>query len=372
MNCIFDSFNKKEATANPFLQPNKNDPGKFTFPTGSALAQAVQAQGVSKAPTSGPSFSFSNTTSGVAGSAGSGFGGFGGSSTNFTSGSFGFGHPTQTPSFAPPTQQPRFGHPTQTPSFAPFFPTQQPQSLFPAQTQQTFFPSQQPQSLFPSSQSFLGVSGAGSSLASINTAPQQTSVKLTKYTSKITIEKVIALLSSEWYVKDEDITVISQLNPACDAKDVTKVAPIAAAVFVDETSIAPLTQLPKIHVKFLQELVQETVKTEEDVWERVIDLATSHGMYNIIKYINAVRPHKTLTIQQQQITPEIAFVLAVHAFVTNNDRPHEVMTVSKRYSKDVAKLAADMCMASYGLSWILKTQTQDYIRKHRNTYILSC
>jgi len=197
-------------------------------------------------------------------------------------------------------------------------------------------------------------------------------VKLTKYTSKITIEKVIALLSSEWYVKDEDITAISQLNPACDAKDVTKVAPLAAAVFVDETSIASLTQLPKIHVKFLQELVQETVKTEEDVWNRAIDLATSHGMYNIIQYINEVRPHKTLTIQQQRITPEIAFVLAVHAFVTNNNRPHEVMTVSKKYSKDVAKLAADMCMASYGLSWILETQTQDYIRKHRNTYILSC
>jgi hypothetical protein len=58
--------------------------------------------------------------------------------------------------------------------------------------------------------------------------------------------------------------------------------------------------------------------------------------------------------------------------VTNNDRPHEAMTVSKRYSKDVAKLTTDMCMASYGLSWILETQTSDYISKHRNTYILSC
>lgn len=200
-------------------------------------------------------------------------------------------------------------------------------------------------------------------------------MKLTKYTSKITTEKTLALLSSEWYVRNKDNTVISQLAPACDAKDVTKVAPLAVAAFVDKSVLEPLVQLPKIHVKFLQELVQETVKTEEDVWKCVTNLATAHGLYIIVQYINAVRPHKTVTIQQQQITPEIAFVLAVHAFVTNNDRPHDVMSVCKGY-KDAgnatAKLAADMCMASYGLSWILGTQTPDYISKHRNTYILSC
>lgn len=361
MNCIFDSFNKKEATANPFLQPNRNDPGKFTFPTGAALAQAAQFS-KGQAPQSGPSFSFgSNATSGTAG--------FSFTPSTTSTGSFGFGQTTQPTG---PTPTPFTQPPQQT-----FF--QSPQPLFPTQTPQTLFPSQQPQSLFPSSQSFLGVSGDGTSQAfasivSINTTPQQAAVKLTKYTSKITTEKTLALLSSEWYVKYEDITVISQLAPACDAKDVTKVAPLAVAAFVDESVLAPLVQLPKIHVKFLQELVQETVKTEEDVWKRVTSLATTHGLYNIVQYINAVRPHKTLTIQHQQITPEIAFVLAVHAFVTNNDRPHDVMSVCKGYKdagSTTAKLAADMCMASYGLSWILETQTPDYISKHRNTYILS-
>lgn len=344
MNCIFDSFNKKEATANPFLQPNKNDPGKFTFPTCSALAQAAQLSS-GQAAQSGPSFSFRTRTSGFAGFTPS-------STTTFS----GFGHTTRQ-------------------TGAPF-----------AQTpQQSLFPAQQPQSLFPSSQPFLGVRDGvaqiyGSYVGSnshmfntINTAPQQTSVRLTKHTPKITIEKVLALMSSEWYVKDEDITVVSQLAPACDPKDVTKVAPIAVAAFVDESALAPLVQLPKTHVKFLQELVQETVKTEEDVWKCVTNLATSHGLYNVVQYINAVRPHKTLTMQPQQINPEIAFVLAVHAFVTNNNRPHDVMTMCKGY-KDAAtmKLAADMCMASYGLSWILETQTPDYISKHRNTYTLSC
>jgi hypothetical protein len=268
MNCIFDSFNKKEAAANPFLQPSN-------FPTGTTLAQAVQFQYgvISKISLSGPSFLFD-----------------------------GFGT-------APPPQ----------------------------------------------------------------TLVKPSPVKLTKHTTKITTEKVLALLSSEWYVKDEDIISISQLAPEHDAKDVTKVAPLAVAAFVDESVMAQLTQLPKIHVRFLQELVQETDKTEEDVWKRVVGLAASHGMYKIVEYINAARSHETPpNIQHQQITPEIAFVLAVHAFVTNNDKPHEVMVVSKRYSEDVVKLAADMCMASYGLGWILGEQTQDYISKHRNTYILSC
>jgi hypothetical protein len=332
MNCIFDSFNKKEATANPFLQPNKNDPGKFTFPTGAALAQAAQAQ-QAQAPLSGPMFSFENSTAATFGFAGGSNGGLSTPTTEL----FGFGQPTQTPSFASTYQ------------------------LFPS-----LFPMQEPQS-------FLGVNGVGNlTFADINTTPQKTSVKLTKYTSKITIEKVLALLSSEWYVEDKNITRISQLNPACDVDDITKVAPLAAAAFVDKSVITSLGQLPKIHVRFLQELVQETVKTEDDVWQRVIDLATFYNMYSIIQVINAVRPHKMLTIQRRQITPEIAFVLAVHVFVTNNDRPHDVIVMSKRYSKDVVKLAVDMCMASYGLSWILETQTSEYISKHRNTYILSC
>lgn len=202
--------------------------------------------------------------------------------------------------------------------------------------------------------------------------PRQTSVRLTKYTPEITTEKVLALLSSEWYVRDEDITTVSQLNPSCDAKDVTKVAPLAVAAFVEEPVIESLAPLPKIHVKFLKELVRETIKTEEEAWKCATNLAYSHGLYTVAQYINAARSQKALVINNQQITPEMAIVLALHAFVTNNERPHQAMTISRRHSKETAKLVADMCMASYGLSWILETQTHDYINKHRNTYILSC
>jgi len=344
MNCIFDNFNKKEAT--PFLQPNRNDPGKFIFPTtGTALAQAVQA-------TSGSVFTFSQPQKDQP------------QKSLFTA---------NQPSLFP-AQQPQKS----------LFTANQP-SLFPAQQepQKSLFTANQP-SLFPAQKSLFTANQsslfpAQKSLFTANQpslflAPQPqkplTSVRLTKYTSNISTEKILALLSSEYYARDEDITAVTQLNPVWDTNDVLRVAPIAVAAFVDK-NVIPFAQLPKIHVKFLQDLVQETVNTEEDVWKLVIDLATSHGLLNIVNYINMVRPHKTLSIQQQHITSEIAFVLAVHAFVTNNDRPHDVMTVSKQYSKDTAKLAADMCMANYGLSWILKMQTSDYINKHKNTYIIS-
>ncbi len=349
----FDSFNKKEAAANPFLQG-----GVSKAPTSGA--QAVQG-GVSKAPMSG-------ATSGAPTPQQSLF-------------------PIQQPQSQFPSQQPQplllnplFPFPL-FPSQQPLFPTQtlpsqQPQPLFPTQTlpsrqpqflTQTLLPSQQPQSLFPT---FPTQTFPLQPQSSSQSSGQQTPVKLTKYTPKITTEKVLALLSSEWYVNDEDITVIPQLNPVCDAKDVTKVAPLAAAAFVDESVMVPLTQLAKIHVKFLQELVQETVETEKDVWNLAIYLTTSHEMYNMVQFINAVRPYRILIIQRHLITPEAAFVLAVHAFATNN-KPHDVMTASEKCSKDVAKLAADMCMASYGLRWILETQTQDYISKHGDTYILA-
>ena len=183
---------------------------------------------------------------------------------------------------------------------------------------------------------------------------------------------MLALLSSESYAKDEDLTGISQLNPVCDATDVTKVAPLAAAAFVDESVTVPLTQLAKVHVKFLQELVREKVKTEADVWNLAIDLSSSHDMYNMTRFINAARSHGRLTIQSHLITPEVAFVLALHAFATNDNKPRDAMIASEKHSSEVTKLAADMCMASYGLRWVLDDYTQDYISKHEDTYILSC
>ena len=174
MNCIFDSFNKEEATANPFLQSNRNDPGKFTFPSGATLAQAAQ---VSKGQhtSSGPTFSLFSTQ-----------------------------QPQQSLFSTQQPQQSLFS--PQQPQQSLFSPQQPQQSLFsPQQPQQSLFSPQQPQqSLFSTPQpqtSFLG----GSSLSAgrvesteqsnpLNLASQQMTVRLTKYTTKITIEKVIALV----------------------------------------------------------------------------------------------------------------------------------------------------------------------------------
>ena len=204
-------------------------------------------------------------------------------------------------------------------------------------------------------------------------------MRLANYT-QISIDKVLALLSSESYVYDENLTNVSQLNPSYDTNDITKIAQLAVAVFVTADAITPLAQLPKIHIKFLQALVQDNIKTEDDAWKCAIGLATSHGLSTLAQYIKSARPCKTIPIVNEQITPDIAFVLALHSFITNNNRPHDAMSMSKKHSeqskeqsKVVIKLTADMCMASYGLGWILETETQtsDYINKHMNTYILS-
>jgi len=324
MNCIFNSFDKK--TANPFLQANKNDPGKFMFPTSTELTQAAQF------PKQSRTFSFGNATSGS--------------------------QPQQfQPLFQPPQQpfQPLFQPPQQ--PFQPLFQPPQPfQPLFqPKQSEQT--------------ETFYKLFSDPLDGSHIN-AKQKIPVKITKFTSNIPIEKLLAILSSDSYVRDENITTVTQLNPGCDPNDITKVAPFAVAAFVDESVTIALTPLTKLHVKFLQELVQETPKNGDDVWNCATYLATTYGLHTVVHSINEARHLKSLIIQKQQISPEVAFVIALHAFATNDNKPHEVMSVSKLHSDTTAKLASDMCMASYGLSWILETQTLDYIRKHKDTYIL--
>jgi hypothetical protein len=309
--CIFETFNKKKAVANPFIKTSST-PGKYIFPnTGTGLAQAVQ---------------------------------------------YNLGKPTETLKF-------NIGGNGSTPqfNFAPLFtPTSQPLSTIPEVTNPKQI--QTSQSLFQKNQS-------PSPFDKLNNESQKIDIRLTKYTSDISIEKVIAVLSSEAYTLNEDLSVVSQLNPCINSADITKVAPLTIVSFVEDNVSMPM--LSKLHLDLLRILVVEKVTTEEDVWNFVYNKSVIYNLQTIIKYINVVKSINLLTQPEEyEITPEVAFVLALHAFITNNDRPY--LAVKVYSNKQVRKLTVDMCMASYGLTWVLDTQTQDYVRKHRNTYILSC
>ncbi len=326
MNCIFDNFNKKEAISNPFVS-NSTTPGKFIFPSkGTELAQAIQHQQHPKP------FLFGDDSSTT------------------------FGQPaTSFPPFLPPaTSFPPCIPQTHTrlTSFPPFLPP--PQSFFPLVTQKPLFQE----------------TTLSTTFNRLNSSLQRIPVRVTKYVGHVSLDKILAVLSSYSYVVDENMTTVSQLAPQCDYNDIAKVAPLAIVSFIED--LQPLQPLQKLHVNFLKELIKESLTTEDHVWNYVEQMATSGGLVNIVQYINAVRPHKILNLPKDQSSnSEIAFVLALHSFATHNNRPHEAMANGKNYSKVVAKLVADMCMASYGLSWVLETQTPDYITKHMNTYILT-
>lgn len=312
MNCIFDNFNKRKAT--PFLEPHRNDPKKFMFPSTSQVAQAAaHAQGKPLWGTSGSLFSSTGTRDTLFGTTGQ--------------------------------PQEQFHIPAHR-QFQPLFPLPD-QFNVPLHNSQPFLN-------LTSSELF------------------QTSIRLTRCTSKVSMGKVLAILSSELYANGANLTTVTKLNPKCDSKDVTQVAPFAIAAFVDANVLESSTRLCKIHVQFLQELIQETVKTVDEMWKCALNLTSKHGLSVLLPYITTAQIHKTLTIQKEHITPEVAFVLALHAFITNDDHPHDALKDASKYqSKIVLKLTSDMCMASYGLNWILDVQTQDYIEKHQNTYVLS-
>jgi len=389
MSCY--EFKKEHLSNNPVIKEKKNEPGKFHFPTATELGQASQFHLVGCSTTPGPTFSFSQPQS-----------------IQQPQSLFSFSQPqsiqqpqakslfasqqpqpqnifpSQQPQSLFPSQQPQSLFPSQQPQN--IFPSQQPQSLFPSQQPQNIFPSQQPQakslfpsqqpqakSLFPSeqSQNTYQLFPQTSNSSSIFNNATETPLRIVKYTTKVSTEKMLAILTSESYVNDENINYLSQLSLTCDKEDVTKVAPLALLT-LEDSSATPTTQLAKLHIKFLKELIQETIKSEEDVWNSTIRLATMYGMQTMVQLINMTRPINALTFPEQHITPEISFVLALHAFATNNDNPQNVMSASKRYSKGTAKLAADMCMASYGLGWILNADDKSkYISKHKDTYTIT-
>jgi hypothetical protein len=393
MSCY--EFKKEHLSNNPVIKEKKNEPGKFHFPTATELGQASQFHLVGCSTTPGPTFSFSQPQS-----------------IQQPQSLFSFSQPqsiqqpqakslfaSQQPQakslFASQQPQPQNIFPSQQPQS--LFPSQQPQSLFPSQQPQNIFPSQQPQakslfpsqqpqakslfpsqqpqakSLFPSeqSQNTYQLFPQTSNSSSIFNNATETPLRIVKYTTKVSTEKMLAILTSESYVNDENINYLSQLSLTCDKEDVTKVAPLALLT-LEDSSATPTTQLAKLHIKFLKELIQETIKSEEDVWNSTIRLATMYGMQTMVQLINMTRPINALTFPEQHITPEISFVLALHAFATNNDNPQNVMSASKRYSKGTAKLAADMCMASYGLGWILNADDKSkYISKHKDTYTIT-
>jgi hypothetical protein len=188
------------------------------------------------------------------------------------------------------------------------------------------------------------------------------------------MDKLLALMSSEMYNNGKDLFTVSVLNPRCEVNDVVKTAPLAAAAFVDDSVLKHVSQpLVKMHIALLQDLIQETLQTEDDVWNRATELAKRHELATIVSYVNNVRSLKDLNTSLYQNQPiDSEYVLALYIFINNNDKPDKALEASRRCSSTVSKLVIDMCMASYGLSWLLKARTQEYIVKHNNTYVLSC
>jgi len=317
--CENHTFDKNDIINNPHFKPDPNSPGKYLFPkNGQAYAQAVQYK------------------------------------MNLNNQKFTLFPSSQT-----------FSFPLKTPT----------PSLFPSTITPSLFPSTITPSLFPSVTdvylpSVFEETGVFSRYIPIR-------ITVVKKTTGITMNKLIAIMSSEVYcdsyLTNKNIMDIPQLKPEYDSHDITKIAPASIITFVQqgkEIVTNNLARLIKLHLNFLHELISEEIlKNTEDVLEYVIESAKSLNLYNIVRHINDMKEDKFNI--PETITPDYAFVIAFYCFITNDNKPLDVMNTSRRYSKQVHKLACDMCMASYGLTWLLGSETDIYINKHKNTYILS-
>lgn len=326
MFCDKDHFDRNDLINNPHFKPDPNSPGKYLFPKdGKGYAQAVQYKMNS-------------------------------SQQKFTL----FPSASQTFSFPSASQQ-TFSFPLKISTPSIFSSATFPSATFPSATQPS---ATQSLDIFPSHPSFLHE----------ETGAIPIRITVIKKAMGITMNKLIAIMSSEiysnLYLTNKNIMDIPQLKPEYDSRDITKIAPASIVTFTQKNVTDNLGRLMKLHLNFLHELIfEEIFQNNEDVLEYVIESAKSLNLYNIVRHINDMKEDKFNI--PEIITPDYAFVIALYCFITNDNKPSDVMNTSRRYSKQVYKLACDMCMASYGLTWLLGSETDIYINKHKDSYILS-
>jgi hypothetical protein len=201
-------------------------------------------------------------------------------------------------------------------------------------------------------------------------AKPQTPINVTRFTNAISTEKLLAILSSEQFANCRSLHE-ERLQPTCDPNDITKVAPFAVIALIDEKVEEKLSPLPRVHMKFLQNLMKETLNNVQGAWDCALKLATENNLQTVAQYITIMKDEMDVRVPEGFFrNPEIAFVLALHIFI-NNGNPHVAFAKTDKYPRNVVKLVVDMCMASYGLKWILESDLPEYIIKHKDTYILS-
>jgi hypothetical protein len=200
-------------------------------------------------------------------------------------------------------------------------------------------------------------------------ARPQIPINVTRFTNAISTEKLLAILSSEQFANCRDLHTEERLKPTYDPNDITKVAPFAVIALIDEKVEEKLSPLPRVHMKFLQNLMKETLNNDQGAWDCALKLATENNLQTVAQYITIMKDKKNVP-EVSLRNPEIAFVLALHIFI-NNGNPHVAFAKTDKYPRNVVKLVVDMCMASYGLKWILESDLPEYIIKHKDTYILS-
>jgi len=243
-----------------------------------------------------------------------------------------------------------------------------------SQNNQSQFSFASPQTLFSSNYQDQVASSFSESAFSLFAKPQ-TPINVTRFTNAISTEKLLAILSSEQfancgYLHEE------RLKPTFDLNDITKVAPFAVIALIDEKVEEKLSPLPRVHMKFLQNLMKETLNNVQGAWDCALKLATENNLQTVAQYITIMKDKMDVRVPEgffrnpEIANPEIAFVLALHIFI-NNGNPHVAFAKTDKYPRNVVKLVVDMCMASYGLKWILESDLPEYIIKHKDTYILS-
>jgi hypothetical protein len=148
-------------------------------------------------------------------------------------------------------------------------------------------------------------------------------------------------------------------------------APFSILSFI-ELNDHSLTELQKFYIKFLQNIIKNNLTddwNEIQIWENASLTAQYFNLSQLLSWIKEIYNYSNLNLIKFSSDEEI-FLYSLWCFSKFGKHPFEAIEISKKFGFEVKKLTVDMCMAFYGISWILPEESEDFINDHKKHFCI--
>jgi|688.fasta_scaffold03124_17 hypothetical protein len=202
-----------------------------------------------------------------------------------------------------------------------------------------------------------------------------TEIYIKKKTDQISSEKVLALVSSEYFTLNDILD--EGFLKTTTGSSLTMTAPFCILSFIESFSEPNyyLTELQKFYIKFIQNIIKNDLNNEDEdwnenqFWENASETAKYFNLNQLLEWIKEIYNCLDLNLIDFSSEEQI-FLYSLWCFSKFGNHPFTAIEKAKTYGINVKKLTIDMCMAFYGISWILLEETEEFLNNHKQNFCI--